>query len=658
MGKFRYVILFVVSVGYGQYQDKIHYKSADATIVPNGLEKKIKGSITYTFEVLADVDSIFIDAKNMAFSSVLLDQQPWKHTVGKKRIVIHKPFKKGNTHSLILDFSAQPKQAVYFFGWEDGKRSNAQIWTQGQGKYSSHWIPSFDEMAQKVIFDLNIVADAGFSVIANGVLTTKSVKGSDKILWGFDMKKPMSSYLLAFVIGDYQKQSLVSSNGIPILNYYYPKDSLLVEPTYRYSKEIFDFLENEIGVSYPWQNYKQVPVRDFLYAGMENTGATLFSDAYVIDSIAFIDQNYITINAHEMAHQWFGNLVTELNGDHHWLHEGFATYYALLAERKIFGDMHYYWKLYDTAMQLSKQTEVGNGEALTNPRASSLTFYEKGAWALVMLRDHVGDRAFKAGVKNYLSKYAFKNATIDNFLEEVAHSSGVNLAEFRKLWLENPEFPKSTATSYLSTNAQEIGTLLKIENQLTKRPEEFRTAVEIPWNNFTPEVKNRLIHAYREHFTASVLERILKHGTPKVRQAVVMTTNKIPTELQSAFEGLLKDKSYRTLEHTLMGLWVAFPEKRFDYLDQTKSITGLPNKNVRLLWLTLAIVTDGYQSEKRQDFFSELVSYTSSNHAWEIRMGAFQYLAQALGLNDLALTNYLKQLVTLVGNLKSMHVIC
>lgn len=150
-----------------------------------------------------------------------------------------------------------------------------------------------------------------------------------------------------------------------------------MEPTYRYTKHIFDFLENEIGVAYPWQNYKQVPVQDFLYAGMENTTCTIFSNQYVIDSTAFVDKNYVNVNAHELAHQWFGNLVTETSSEHHWLHEGFATFYAYLAEKEIFGDDHYYWQLLETANALQRFSGDDGGEAIRNPNAGSLTFMKR-----------------------------------------------------------------------------------------------------------------------------------------------------------------------------------------------------------------------------------------------------------------------------------------
>jgi aminopeptidase N len=284
-------------------------------------------------------------------------------------------------------------------------------------------------------FDLSVVAPKNYQVISNGKMISKRETPTYN-LWQFDMQKPMSSYLVALVIGKYDKKVVHSKSGIPLEMYYYPEDSLKVEPTYRYSKQMFDFLEEEIGVTYPWQNYKQVPVKDFLYAGMENTSATIFADSFVIDSIAFVDKNYVNVNAHELAHQWFGNLVTETSGTHHWLQEGFATYYALLAERDIFGDDYYYWRLYEYAQELLEQDKVGGSTSLLDPKSSSTTFYEKGAWVLHLLRERVGDEVFKKGVKNYLEKHQFKNVDTDDFISEVEKVSGEDLSDFVNIWLK------------------------------------------------------------------------------------------------------------------------------------------------------------------------------------------------------------------------------
>ncbi len=192
-----------------------------------------------------------------------------------------------------------------------------------------------------MIFNLSAIKDSEYNFIANGIKTDDILlpNGQEKV--SYTMQKPISSYLLAFVYGRYHKKTETSNSGVSLEYYFYPEDSLKVEPTYRYSKKMFDFLEEEIGFAYPWQIYKQVPVHDFLYAGMENTSVTIFSDAFMVDAIGFNDKNYVNVNAHELAHQWFGDLVTASSGEHHWLQEGFATYYALLAEREVFGEDYF-----------------------------------------------------------------------------------------------------------------------------------------------------------------------------------------------------------------------------------------------------------------------------------------------------------------------------
>ena len=384
-----------------QIQDKVDFLHAQVWIEPEPVENRIHGTVTYQFEVIKDVDSVYLDAVNMDFSKVFIDGKKMDYVYDGKKITIKTDLKKGGQHDLSLAYVAKPKQTVYFLGWDDAVRNNEQVWTQGQGKYTSHWLPSFDDMTEKVEFDLEITLEQAYTVIANGKLIKKEpLPDSNGYTWQFDMEKPMSSYLVGFAIGNYNKKTVESSSAIPIELYYEPTDVAKVEPTYRYTEAIFDFLETEIGVPYPWQDYKQVPVQDFLYAGMENTTCTIFSNQYVVDSIAFVDKNYVNINAHELAHQWFGNLVTETSSEHHWLHEGFATFYAYLAEKDIFGEDYFYWRLLETAKALERFSGDDNGEALRNPNAGSLTFYEKGAWALVMLEDRIGEEAFKKGIQH------------------------------------------------------------------------------------------------------------------------------------------------------------------------------------------------------------------------------------------------------------------
>lgn len=622
-----------------QVQDKVDFTHAKVFVEPIPQEKKIKGTVTYAFDVLKDVDSIFLDAHNMTFSKVELDGESTSYVNTNKSIIIQNKFRKGEEHQLELAYTTQPKQTVYFLGWDDTVAGNEQIWTQGQGKYTSHWLPSFDDMMEKVEFDLTIVFNDGYSVVSNGRLFEKQTM-SGKTKWSFDIQKPMSSYLVAFAIGNFEKETVHSTSGVPIELYYEPKDSLKVESTYRYSQHIFDFLEQEIGVPYPWQNYKQIPVQDFLYAGMENTGATIFSNTLVVDSIAFKDKNYVNVNAHELAHQWFGNLVTEQSGAHHWLHEGFATFYAYLAEKNIFGDEYYYWHLLETAQALANFSGEGNGEALTNSNAGSLTFYEKGAWALVMLKERVGDSNFKQGIKNYLDKYAYGNVTIPDFMWEMEKASGMKLSDFEETWLQESEFPFEKVKSFLMEKSTSIKTYFELQNQIGDDLASAESILQEKWNTLhSEELKHQLVLDYGTHLSSQTISKMLGTENLKVRQALALSVDKIPQEIQLNFETLLDDESYITLESALYKLWTDFPESRKKYLDKTNGIIGFPNKNIRLLWLTLALVTPEYNSELKPKYFEELSNYTSSEFHFEVRLLAFQYLKGIGGFDDVSLKN-------------------
>ncbi|RRQ48683.1 M1 family peptidase [Maribacter algicola] len=635
MNRVWFLFMFLGLSAFSQHQDKVDFIKATIVITPNLSKESIAGKVFYDFHVLQNVDSVWLDAKNMDFEKVKLDDKRVKWNYDGKRLVIKKKFKKGVDHKIFIQYSCAPKQTVYFIGLEDDNPDNDQVWTQGQGKYTSYWLPSFDDMEEKVVFNMNVQVDLPFRVVTNGKFNSYTPGPVKNPVYSFSMENPMSSYLLAFAIGKYNKQELTSESGVPIENYFYPKDSLKVEPTYRYTKEILDFFENEIGVAYPWQNYKQVPVHDFLYAGMENTGATIFSDAYVIDSTAFIDRNYVNINAHEMAHQWFGNLVTEKDGNHHWLHEGFATYYAYLAEKQLFGDDYFYWKLYDTAEQLKEISEEGRGESLLNPKASSLTFYEKGAWALVMLREEVGDEAFKRGIKSYLGKYAYKSVTVTDFLTEMEVASHQNLEDYKAGWLVSTEFPWDDAKAYLASKNESLKNYFFLQDQMHSSAVLDDEKLMWIWNKETPApLKSHLISEFQNQIPDATLKKIFQNESSlKVRRALAMSIPNATPELRMYFESFLQDKSYVTKEYTLFKLWEAFPENRVGYLNKLEDVVGLPNKNVRLLWLTLALVTPDYKTVEKANYLEELISYTHEIYNPEIRQSAFQYLYQINAVN-------------------------
>jgi len=628
--------LFVTALSYSQQTNKVDFKKVDALIVFNQFEvdSTVYNSYEIKFDILRFTDSIFLDAVNMKFKQVALNGESVDYRNNGEKLIIYDDFEANKSYSLSFIFFSAPKKAMYFVGWENEARN--QIWTQGQGKYTSNWLPSLDDTNDKIEFDLKFTAPKGYEVISNGELISKSdIQGGN--LWEYNMKKPMSSYLVAVVVGKYDKKTESSVSGVPLEYYYYPKDSLKVEPTYRYSKRMFDFLENEIGYSYPWQNYKQVPVHDFLYAGMENTSLTIFSDAFVVDSTGYNDKSYVNVNAHELAHQWFGDLVTAKSGEHHWLQEGFATYYALLAERDVYGDEYFYFKLFESALSLGKQDIAGDGTSLLNPKSSSLTFYQRGAWVLHALRNKVGDEIFKLAVKNYLESYKFSSVETSDFISEVEHLHGKTLNNFIDLWIKKKEFPVDNALNLLKQQSSYVNEYLKVDCQAKSSK-----CVDYLKYYASDDAKVKIISQVPELVTKETFNSSLK-----VRQAISRYVRQIPKNLKEEYESLLDDKSYITIENALYNLWNSFPEDRSKYLFKTRNIEGFNDKNVRLLWIVLNLNTPFYDADNKQGLYNELVNYTSEKYNADLRINAFQYLNMISSCNEVCKSN--------LENAKSHH---
>ena len=626
----KYLFLLISTLVFAQQTKSVDFKSVYGQLTINATEKSVSGAVRYWFTVLKSVDTLKIDAQNMTFSEVELNEKKIQFTTNGKQLLLIHPFPKGK-NTLSFEYKAIPKQTLYFVGSE--ATNNLQIWTQGQGKYTSNWFPSFDDVNEKMIFNLEVVFDSKYKVISNGNLNSK-LENDNSTYWKYTMQKPMSSYLLMLAIGKFDKKTTFSKSGIPLEMYYEPNTLPQFEPTYRYSKQIFDFLEKEIGVKYPWKIYKQIPVRDFLYAGMENTSATLFSNRYVVDSIGFEDRNYTNVNAHELAHQWFGDLITAKDGKEHWLQEGFATYYALLAEKELFGEDYFYCKLNDYA-KLLRQASKTDTIPVLNAKASSLSYYQKGAWALHVLRDGIGEKAFKKAVKNYLTKYAYQNVNTQDFFAEIKKVSPYDLDTFSKVWLEKSGFNSQIANDLLSKN-KSIQTLFEIEKlrntPLSDKKEFF---IKILKSKVHFSVKEAIVtQLENEKFEdkKELLQLALATHNWQVRQAVASTLNAIPEEFRLNYETLLDDKSYQTQEITLYNLWQDFPNNRIYYLEKTKNWVGFNDYNLRILWLFLSIATKQYSIDKNL-LISELKNYASVNYETATRQNALEKLL-ALGLKD------------------------
>lgn len=455
MMRFSLLVLFLgqILTGSAQIEKRTYY--ADEGLVPREhsvdfthlslevafepTQKLVKGKVTEEFIVLQElIDTLFLDAIKMRFTSVLLDGEKVDYKISDDGITIifKEKLKWNEQHQLQLEYEANPKKGLYFVGWDDEtNRSRKQIWTQGQGIDNRHWIPMYDERNDKLITELKVTFDEKFEVLSNGELLEKSLtEDPQRSRWHYKISHPHSPYLIMLGIGEYAIKLDTSSSGVPMKLYYYPGQEEQVEPTYRLSKEMFDFFEEEIGVPYPWEVYAQIPVQDFMYGAMENTTATIFGDFYLVDSSAYLDRNYIRVNAHELAHQWFGDMVTARSAAHHWLQESFATHYDLMYQGIAFGKDHFDWVRRDYNNQSIVESEK-NLKPLAHSAAGTVRHYPKGAHVLQMLKYVVGINQFNAAVKYYLEKHEYATVDSDDLLTAFHERLGLSLNWFWEEWV-------------------------------------------------------------------------------------------------------------------------------------------------------------------------------------------------------------------------------
>lgn len=414
----------------------------------------VKGKATHTFIALQqETDTLFLDAPGIEIISAQLDQKPVEFSTTKEGVTI-KPAKPltwdAVKHQLILEYTATPRKGIYFIGWNEPEPAapspyavRKQIWTQGQGVDNRYWIPCFDDMNDKMVTEVKVTFDKNYRVLSNGeLLAEKNLPDGKNKLWHYKMPHPHAPYLIMLGIGRYDVKQLKSKSRITIDCWYYPEFPERVAPTYRYSAEMMDWMEKEFGVAYPWgKKYAQIPVQNFMYGAMENTTATVFGDFYFIDEHAYLDRSYVGTNAHELAHQWFGDYVTARGGEGTWLQESFATHYQKHFERSVFGEDHFQW-LRRGEMQAVLEAGKRNSNPVVNTSAGTERVYQKGSLVLDMLKYVLGKEQFNKALAYYLKKHPYQNVDTHDFSIAFLETLGVNLDWFFEEWLYRGGEPK------------------------------------------------------------------------------------------------------------------------------------------------------------------------------------------------------------------------
>ncbi len=310
------------------------------------------------------------------------------------------------------------------------------------------WLPTLDHPSDKATSEFIVTAPAHYKVISNGLLMEESDMGNNTRLTHWKQSVPVSCWLFVLGVADFAVKYVDQFNGKSIQSWVYPQNREagfydFDEPT----KKVLEFYSSYVG---PFAYEKLANIQSVNSGGGMETSSAIFYGEDLINGKR--DERIRDVVIHEIAHQWFGNAVTETTWDDAWLSEGFATFFTLLFIENEYGKeaytkgiMNAKKTVFERALKMPDFSIVSPRSAEKEPVTSELT-YQKGAWVLHMLRNLVGDDDFQKGIRSYYTKFYNANATTDDFRIAMEKASGKDLKIFFKQWLYQPINPAINAT--------------------------------------------------------------------------------------------------------------------------------------------------------------------------------------------------------------------
>lgn len=436
---FTFIIICKFAIANIEQDHNIDFQKLVLELNFNVKEEKVIGVANYSFiPYRKEISKIVLNAKDLNIKSVSLEDKNIAFEISNDKLIINleSALPWNFIYDLKISYTSQAKEGLYFIGWADeSKRAKKQIWSQYTKNGS--WFPSFWSKSDKLITETIVTFDNDFEVISNGKLLSKKQKGNSNI-WHYAMQKPHSLYLLMVAIGEYDFKEFQSSAGVTTIQYYYPEDKNAIETTYKFTNRMMKWFYDELG-AYPWSGYRNIPIRDFMYGAMENTTSTVFSDVFLNPKPS--DRNYLALNAHSLAHQWFGNSLTSWKGDSHWIQEGLATNYSKHFIRKIDGEDEYK-QICREEQNVILEAEKNNNYPVAYKNAGAARHYEKASYIIDMLRYIVGEDEFKKTIKQFVEDNQYKNVDSHDFQKAFMKTLGLDLEWFFDQWVYSGGIPK------------------------------------------------------------------------------------------------------------------------------------------------------------------------------------------------------------------------
>jgi aminopeptidase N len=419
----------------------------DLQLRPDLAAHTVHGICTTTVVALdRPVASVRLDAIDLQIDSVVRDGAalPFRSTSDALVVEFPVPLAPGERTAFAVTYRAErPRRGVYFI------ERPRQAWTQSQDQDARYWFPCFDHPAEKQTTSATVIVPRGLFALANGELVERRDDG-DTTVFRYEQHIPHATYLVTMVVGAYAEVRQAHPR-LPVWYFVEPGRESDGERAFGNTPRMIDCFEATIGVPYPYARYSQIAVAEFIFGGMENTSATTQTDRTLHDARAHLDFSSDPLVSHELAHQWFGDLVTCRDWSQAWLNEGFATYFEAVWREADLGWDEYLYDVWTLVQQYLDE----DGDRYRRPIVCNVYrdpvelfdahLYQKGGAVLHMLRGELGWDRMQRVLQRYVAGNAGRNVETIDLVRAIEAVTGRNLRGFFAQWIDRGGHPELTA---------------------------------------------------------------------------------------------------------------------------------------------------------------------------------------------------------------------
>src|SRR3989344_1620115 len=415
------------------------------------LREPAKEIILHAAELEITSAEIISDKKKLKAAKITYDEKAETATISFDNIITKGESKLKLTFAGILN---DKMRGFYRSKYKHEGKDQHMAVTQFESTDARRAFPSFDEPAKKAIFDVRLIIPGDHVAISNTIESEIAEHSPGYKIVTFEPTPKMSTYLLALIVGKFEHIEVKTKAGVKVRVFTTFGKKHQAKFALNTAKKCLEFYEDYFGIPYPLPSLDLIAIPDFASGAMENWGAVTYREtALLVDEelSSTVNKQWVAlVIAHELAHMWFGNLVTMEWWTHLWLNEGFASYIEYLAVDKIFPEWHIWTQFaymdHAKALELDGLKNTHPIEVkVHHPSEISEIFdavsYQKGSSIIRMLAGYLGEDVFRDGLRHYLKKHQYANATTEDLWRAFEHVSGKPVRQIMKNWTAKPGYP-------------------------------------------------------------------------------------------------------------------------------------------------------------------------------------------------------------------------